>query len=578
MKILIIGGVAAGATAAARLRRLDESAEIILVERGPYVSYANCGLPYYIGQEIVQREALFVATRELIQGRYAIDVRDRTEAIGIDRAAKRVELLDHRDGRRYVESYDRLLLATGSEPLVPQLPGLDEADNCFTLWTVPDADRMNAFISEQQPAHATVVGGGFIGLEMAENLLHRGLRVTLVEMADQVMPPLDTDMARLVENELRHHGVELRLSTALAGLADGGRRVLLSDGDSIETDLVVLAIGVRPNSALAREAGLALNARGGILVDEKLLTSDPSIFAAGDAIEVRDSMTGEATMIPLAGPANRQGRMVAANLLAGEPAAEYGGSLGTSIVRIFDLSVASTGISEKRLRSQGFRLWEDYGIMLVHPLSHAGYFPGGEPLAIKLIYALRDLSERLCREQVLGAQIIGRDGVDKRIDVIASLLHFGGSVKDLSDLELAYAPPYSSAKDPVNLAAYAALNVIEGLSHPMSCADLDMLCAKDPGRIAILDVRNADERAAIAIPDSLFIPLPELRGRLGELDRQKFYVVVCAIGLRGYLAERILTQNGFEARNLMGGMRTWADMELARGSRDLTGQRHESGG
>ena len=545
-KIVVVGGVAGGATAVARLRRLDENAEIVLLERGEYVSFANCGLPYYIGGTIVHRESLFVTDIPSIQAKYNVEVRNFSEVIRIDPKARQV-LVREKGGREYTESYDELLLSTGSTPFVPDMPGKD-FPNVFTLWSIPDTDRIYNYIQEQKPKKAVVTGGGFIGLELAENLAERGIDVTLVEFASQVMQPLDADMAKLVENHLRSKGVRLMLKQGVSQIVDQGRQVVLSDGQRLDTDMTLLCIGVRPNTALAKEAGLKLNQRGGVIVNEHMQTSDPHIYAVGDMIEVKNLVSGLPTMIPLAGPANKQGRAVAANLL-GLTEETYPGSMGTSVAKVFDLTVASTGENEKALQGRGLIYQKDYAYSLVHPMSHAGYYPGATPMTLKLLFSLDD-------GRVLGAQCVGFDGVDKRIDVIASAIYFKGTIHDLKRLELSYAPPYSNAKDPVNMAGFQAANLLKGLSDGVSVQQY--LNSKE--QYTLLDVREDVECAAGTIPQAVQIPLPQLRKRLSELDIQKNYLVYCAVGIRGYIAERILKQKGFKASNLLGGYRTWQDV------------------
>lgn len=545
-KIVIVGGVAGGATAIARLRRLDETADIVLFERGPYVSFANCGLPYYVGDVITDRDDLFVATETSIEQKYNVDIRPLSEVVAIDREKKTVSVENVETGVRYEQPYDTLLLATGSHPFVPKVASIDQ-EKIFTLWNISDTDRIYDYIEKTTPVHATVVGGGFIGLEMAENLACRGMKVTLVEMQPQVMPPLDEDMAKLVENELKDCGVDLLLNTGFQGLNDAGQ-VVLDDGSTFDTDLVLLSIGVRPNNALAVDSSLDLNDYGGIQVDDLMRTSDPAIYAVGDVIGVRDGVFGDETMVPLAGPANKQGRAVAANILnlKEEP---YKGTLGTSVAKVFDLTVATTGANEKKLAKRGMIYGKDYFISLVQPNSHAGYYPGAKMMVIKLIFAADG--------RILGAQIVGREGVDKRIDTIATTLHFKGSVSDLTELELAYAPPYSSAKDPVNVAGYSAENILNGLSTPV----LYRQWKENPQAYQVLDVREQMEVDWGMIPGAIHIPLSQVRDRLEELDSNVHYVINCAVGLRGYLAERILVQKGYKVSNLLGGYRFWEAME-----------------
>lgn len=547
MKIIVVGGVAGGATAIARLRRLDEHAQIILLERGKYVSFANCGLPYYIGGSISQRDALFVSTPESIEDKYGVDIRTEHEVLSIDKKEKTIKVLDKTSGKEYFEGYDKLLLSTGSRPFVPPVKGIDE-DNVFTLWTIPDVDAIHEYIERKKPKKAVVVGGGFIGLEMAENLVERGIEVSLVEMANQVMPPLDKDMAKLVENHMVQKGVKLLLEEGFDGTINNGKTVVLKSGKHIETDLVLMSIGVRPNSELAEKAGLELNARKGIKVSDLQETSDPDIYAVGDATGVEDYVLGGETMIPLAGPANKQGRSVAANILGLKPE-KYHGTMGTSVAKVFDLTVATVGASEKTLQRAGKKYKKDYMVALIHPMSHAGYYPGAAPLTIKLVFGMD--------RKILGAQIVGYDGVDKRIDTIATSIHFKGSVDDLSQLELAYAPPYSSAKDPVNFAGYVAINILDGLSDPLLYRELK----ESPEKYQLLDIREELETVVGNLYNSIVIPLTQLRKRIGELDKDKTYVAYCAVGLRGYVAERILKQHGIKAYNLLGGYRSAMDEE-----------------
>lgn len=531
-KTVIVGGVAGGASCAARLRRLDEQAEIVLLERGPYVSFANCGLPYHVGGVIPERESLIVQTPEILHERFNLDVRVQNEALAIDRKAKTVAVRDE-TGREYRESYDTLVLATGSSPLRPPIPGI-EAPRIKTLWSVPDADEIKELLTTVAVKSAAVVGGGFIGLEMADNLHHAGLRVSIIEALDQVMAPLDYEMALLLHENIRKNQVDLHLGDAVASFEDRGETVVvhLKSGRSVEAGLVILAIGVRPNSQLARDAGLELNARGGIVVDEHLRTSDPSIYAVGDVIEVKDFVFGDRTMIPLAGPANKQGR-IAANNIAGE-ACIYEGTQGTSVAKVFSLSAASTGANEKSLERHGLQRGRDYESIIISQDSHAGYYPGVVPLMLKLIFS-RD------GRKIYGAQIVGRDLVDKRIDTIATVMRLGCSVLDLARLELAYAPPYSSAKDPVNMLGFVAENLLSGKVAISAWDEPE----KD-GEALVLDVREETEQMAYKTPNSIEMPLSELRVRLKELDPEKRYIIMCGMGIRSYVAQRILAQNGFK--------------------------------
>ena len=551
MKIIIVGGVAGGASAAARLRRLDENAEIIMFEKGPYISYANCGLPYYISGTISERDNLLVQTPEAFNDRFNVDVRILSEVVSIDREGKLVEVAERSEAgdelRRYTENYDKIILSPGSKPMRPPIPGIDR-DNVHTLWTVPDVDKIKAYLDEEEPCHAVVVGGGFIGLEMAENLVERNIQVTLVEAAPQVMMPLDFEMAQIVHRHLHEEGVDVHLGSMVKGFeaCENPKRtaVVMADGYRIEADVIMLSIGVQPQTELAKTAGLELNKRGGIIVDKTLRTSDPDIFAVGDAIEIKNLMTGEPTMIPLAGPANKQGRMVAANVLGGTE--EYKGTMGTSIVKIFDITAGSTGLNEKALQAAGKQYGKDYLFTMSHSKSHASYYPGAFPLDLKMIF---DPETR----KVLGAQVVGWEGVDKRIDVLATLIRMGGTISDLTELELAYAPPYSSAKDPVNMAGFVAENMLEGLVENVNWNEIDQY----PDAV-LLDVRDPEEEELGAIPGSILMPLYELRKRLGELDKSKAYIIYCASGVRAYVAARMMMQSGFnDVKNLAGGFSTW---------------------
>ena len=529
-KILIIGGVAAGAGCAARLRRLDESADIVLIERGEYISYANCGLPYHVGGVIESRDALLITKTEVMRERFRVDVRTRSEAVAIDRANRMVRIKQLETGEEYSEPYDKLVIATGSSPLRPPIPGID-SPRILTLWTVPDADHIRSMIREQGARSAVVVGGGFIGLEMAENLHHAGLAVSIVEATDQVMAPVDPEMAAILHANIRENGVGLYLADGVASFDDKGTAVdvKLSSGKILTADIVILSIGVRPNSQLAKEAGLTLNARGGIVVNDHLQTDDPNIYAAGDVIEVEDFIMGDRTMVPLAGPANKQGRIVADNI-AGIPST-YKGTQGSSVAQVFDLTAASTGSNEKMLLRRGLVRGKDYTSILITQNSHAGYYPGALPMFIKLLFSMNGA-------KIFGAQIIGREGVDKRIDTIGTAIRLGADVYALKDLELAYAPPFSSAKDPVNMAGFTAENVLRGL---VRFSDLTI-----PEDAVVLDVREEAELLAFEIPGAVNIPLGQIRARIGELVPTAHYVVMCAGGVRSYNAARILMQRGFE--------------------------------
>lgn len=532
MKTVIIGGVAGGATCAARLRRLDEGAEIVMLERGEYISYANCGLPYHVGDVIRERSALLLQTPEAMRKKYNIDVRVKNEVTAINRDRKTVTIKKLDSGETYEEPYDKLVISTGSSPIRPPIPGIDSS-RVLTLWTVPDTDRIKAFIREKKARHAVVVGGGFIGLEMAENLRDLGLEVTIVELQNQVMAPLDFEMAQLIREHLTENGVELRLGEGVSGFSDNESSVSvkLSTGKTLEADLVLLSIGVRPNGELAKAAGLGVNARGGIITDNRMQTTDPDILAVGDAVEVTDLVFGDRTMVPLAGPANKQGRIAADNIAGIDSV--YKGTQGSSVVKIFDLTAASTGAAEKTLIKRGLVKGKDYETVTITQNSHAGYYPGATPLTLKLIFSTDG-------KKIFGGQIVGREGVDKRIDTLATAMRLGGTVQDLEELELAYAPPFSSAKDPVNMAGFVAGNLLRG---NVKFANWDAV-EKLQG-IQLLDVREEAEVEAFAVPGALNIPLGKLRDQLQKLNRAKPVVVFCAIGVRAYNASRILSQNGF---------------------------------
>ncbi len=547
-RLVIIGGVAGGASAAARARRLSEECEIILLERGPHVSFANCGLPYFVGGEIPEEEDLLVQTPESLRSRFRLDVRVHQEVTAIDRANRTVTVRHVLTGAEEQLAYDGLVISTGAAPLLPPISGIQNPGH-FTVRNVPDVVRIKAWIQETKATRAVVVGGGYIGLEMAEQLVHHGgLSVAVVEALPQVMAPLDPEMAAWLHLELQEHGVQLVTGSAVAafeppspGETAGASVVVLKDGQRLPADLVVLGLGVRPETALAKAAGLEIGDRGGIRVNERMQTSDPLIYAVGDVVEVRDAVTGAWTLVPLAGPANRQGR-IAADCLFGREAA-YHGTQGTAVLRLFRLTAGCTGLNEKALRAAGIA----YQALHLHPSSHASYFPGAEPIALKILFAPDS-------GKLLGAQAVGRDGVDKRIDVLATALKAGMTVEDLAELELAYAPPFGSAKDPVNLAGMAAQNVLAG---DVVLAQWSEIANLDPAKSLVLDVRRAGERANGAIPGSLHIPLDDLRERLGELPRGREIVVHCQSGQRSYYACRILMQHGFAARNLTGSWKTW---------------------
>ena len=543
MKYVIIGGVAGGATTAARIRRNDENAEIILIEKGEYISYANCGLPYYIGGVIEEREKLFVQTPETFGKRFNTDVRVKSEVVEINPETKEIAIRKS-DGDEYLESYDKLLLSPGASPVRPPLPGID-TKGIFTLRNVTDTDRIKKYIDQNQVKHAVIIGAGFIGLEMAENLHAAGANISIVEMANQVMTPIDFSMASLVHEHLVQKGVNLYLEQAVASFAskDGEIEVTFKSGETIMADLVILSIGVRPETKLAKEAGLAIGEMGGIVVNDYLQTSDKDIYAVGDAIEFRHPLTGKPWLNYLAVPANRQGRIAADNMVFGNKVS-YEGAIGTSIAKVFDLTVATTGLPAKRLKQAGI----EYISSTTHSGSHAGYYPNALQMAIKITYAPET-------GKIYGGQIVGYSGVDKRIDQIALFIKQGKTIYDMMKLEHAYAPPYSSAKDPVAIAGYVAGNILSGAMNPLYWRELR---DASPNDVTILDVRTADEHSLNFIEGSVNIPLDELREHLDELPKDKPIYTYCAVGLRGYLAARILMQHGFKnVKNLIGGYKTY---------------------
>lgn len=557
MKYIVIGGVAGGATVAARLRRMDEQAEIILLERGAYVSYANCGLPYYIGGEISERDHLFVQTVKGFQDRFAIDIRVRQEAVEILREQKAVRIKNLETGAEYTESYDKLVLSPGAAPIRPNLEGIN-LPNIFILRNVPDTDAIKNYITANRPRRAVVVGGGFIGLEMAENLHRQGLEVHVVEMGRQVMAPIDYSMASIVHHHMVEQGIHLHLErgvTRFASSASGALEVVLSDEQKIETDMVILSIGVRPETTLAKDSGLAIGALGGISVNEYMQTSDPDIYALGDAVEVVHGVTGKPALIPLAGPANKQGRIVADNIVYGNVSV-YSGTIGTSIAQVFDLTVAAAGANSKLLDREKI----PYLSSFTHSQSHAGYYPGAVSMSVKILFSPEN-------GRLLGAQIVGFDGVDKRIEMLAQVIQNQGTVADLMELEHAYAPPYSSAKDPVNMAGFVADNILKKRVETILWSDVASL----PADAVKIDVRTPAEYELGTIPGFVNIPVDELRGRLAELPKDRLIVVTCAIGLRGYLAYRILKQHGFtHVKNLSGGYKTWSAATMPVGQPDAS--------
>ncbi|MCC8253241.1 FAD-dependent oxidoreductase [Vibrio campbellii] len=560
-KIVIIGGVAGGASAAARARRLSEDAEIIMFERGPFVSFANCGLPYHIGGDIQERSKLLLQTPESFLARFNVDVRVMNEVVSINRQDKTVTVKNLLDGSEYQESYDFLLLSPGAGPVVPPIPGIDNPLT-HSLRNIPDMDRIIKTLETNKVEHATVVGGGFIGLEMMEAFHQLGVKTTLVEMADQVMTPVDREMAGFAHAEIREKGIDLRLGVALSSVEyvanqsianieageddthqhlQGKLTLSLSNGDQLDTDIMIMAIGVRPETKLAQEAGLQIGSLGGIYTNEYMQSSDPSIYAVGDAVEEKDFVTGEQTLVPLAGPANRQGRMAADNMLGRQET--YQGTQGTAICKIFDLAVASTGKNEKQLKRDNIT----YEKVYVHTASHASYYPGAETVSFKMLFDP-------ATGKILGAQAVGKDGVDKRIDVMAVAQRAGMTVEQLQHLELTYAPPYGSAKDVINQAAFVANNIIKGDATAIHFDEIDNLSENQ----VLLDVRNPGELESVGfIEGAINIPVDQLRQRMNELPKDKEIVIYCQVGLRGNVAYRQLVNSGFKARNLLGGYRTY---------------------
>jgi len=541
MKILIVGGVAGGATAAARLRRLDEKAEIIMFERGEYISYANCGLPYYIGDEITDRDELTLQTPESFNARFNVDVRVQNEVLAIDREKKNITALNLKTGKQYEETYDFLVLSPGVTPVKPPIQGID-SNRIFTLRNIPDTFAIKDFINNQKPKTAVVVGGGFIGVEMAENLHNQGLKVTMVEMTDQILAPLDYDMACGVQRHIRSKGVELELGNAVKAITDTGQTLKITLNDAqIEADMMIMSVGVKPENILAKNAGLELNERGYIVTNDLMQTADPNIYAVGDAVEITDFISQKKNTVPLAGPANKQGRIAADNICGGN--AKYTGTQGSSILKVFDMTVAATGLNEKTAKRFGVKYEKSFTVSG----SHAGYYPGSFSMTIKTLFDPEN-------GKILGAQITGIDGVDKRCDVIASAIRFGATAYDLTLLELCYAPPYSSAKDPVNMAGYVIENILKEKNKIFHWHDLENI---DKQNVTLLDVRTSQEFSLGAIPNFINIPVDNLRKRISELDKKKPIYVTCAVGLRGYIAARILLQNGFDAYNLSGGYTVW---------------------
>ena len=541
MKVIIVGGVAGGATAAARIRRLDERAEIVVFERSGFISYANCGLPYYIGDVITEAEELTLQTPESFYSRFRVDMRVHHEVTAIHPEKKTVSVKNLKTGEKFEESYDKLILSPGAKPTKPRFPGAD-LDKVFTLRTVEDTLRIKNYINENHPQSVVLAGGGFIGLELAENLCDLGMDVTVVEYAKQLMSPFDLDMAAFIHNEMRKHGVKLVLGRAVEGLEekDDGIKVLLRDDASLHADMVVLAIGVTPDTVLAKDAGLELGIKGSIIVNDRMETSIPDIYAAGDAVQVKNFVTGEDALISLAGPANKQGRIIADNVCGLD--SRYKGSQGSSVIKVFDMTAALTGINERTAKAMGI----DADTVILSPMSHAGYYPGGKVMTMKVVFEKGSY-------RLLGAQIVGYEGVDKRIDVLATAIRAGMKATDLKELDLAYAPPYSSAKDPVNMAGFMIDNIANGVLKQWHLEDVENL-PRD-GSVTLLDSRTVGEYAQGHIDGFKNIPVDELRERLDEVDKGKPVYVICQSGLRSYIASRILEGNGYTAYNFAGGFR-----------------------
>ena len=546
MKVVIVGGVAGGASTAARLRRVDENAEIIMFEKGPYVSFANCGLPYYIGEVIKDREQLLVVTPETLKDMLGVEARPNSEVLSIDRQNKTVMVKDLVSGREYQESYDKLVLATGAVPIVPPLPGVD-LPGVFILHNIPEMDAIESYLKEAAPKRVVVVGGGFIGLEIAENLVERGLQVSVVEMLNQVMAPVDFELAAMVHHHLAFHNIGLVLGDGLKSIEqtgiDTGMRVNLASGKSLPAEMVILAIGVRPETSLAKAAGLELGVRGTVVTDDQMRTSDPDIFAVGDATQLTHNILQQPTFLALAGPASREGR-TAADAIAGR-ATKFPGVQGTSVVKVFDLTVASTGLNQRQLEQAGL----PFDSVIIHANSHASYYPGAAQMALKLLFSPED-------GRIYGAQAVGPDGVDKRIDVIATAIKGKLSVYELEELELSYAPPFGSSRDPVNIAGFAAGNILRGDAPVMHWNEVESL---DKNAWYILDTRLPEEGTLGSIPGSHNIPLQQLRQHLDELPKDRKILVYCATGQRSYFAVRVLRQHGFDAYNLSGGYKTFAE-------------------
>lgn len=546
-KIIIVGGVAGGASTAARLRRLDEHANIIMFEKGEYISFANCGLPYHIGGTISEREKLIVTSVESMSNKFNIDIRNFSEVVKIDKKNKTVTVKNHKTNEIYEENYDNLVLSPGASPIKPPISGINDCDNLFILRNIPDTDKIKNFINENKPKHVTVVGGGFIGLEMLENLYDLGLNLTLVEASEQVMAPLDIEMASIIHEHIVDKGIQVILKDGVNSFENNGKKIVLASGKEINTDMIILSIGVKPETNIAKECGLKLNQRGAIVVDKYMKTSDNNIYALGDAVEIMDFVNKKPTMIPLAWPANRQGRIVADNICGKK--SEYKGSLGSSVAKVFDYTVATTGNNEKTLKKLGI----NYEVIHIHPSSSASYYPGAFPISYKMTFDPKD-------GKIFGAQGVGINGVEKRIDIIATAIKGNLNIYDLQDVEVCYAPPYNSAKDPVNMLGYYAENIIEKNVNVIQWYEVDKL---DNNNSIIIDIREEFELATGVIENSINIPLTVLRHRLNEIPKNKMIYVTCQVGLRGYIACRILSQNGFDCANIDGGIKTYLAVKKA---------------
>lgn len=544
-KILIVGGVAGGATAAARLRRLNEEDYIVMFERGEYISFANCGLPYHIGEVIKERGALLVQTVEGMKKRFNLDIRNFNEVVSLNTDEKKVSVKNVKTGEIYEENYDVLILSPGAQPVKPPIGGLSESENVFTLRNIPDTDSIKGFVDEKKPKTAVVIGGGFIGVEMAENLVERGVKVKLVEMLNQVMTPFDFEMAQILHKHMESKGVELILGDGVDHFENSGRTIVLKSGLKVENDMVILSIGIRPDTAFIKDSKIEMNDRGFIKVDDKMQTNIKDVYAVGDAVETHDRIFNNPINVALASPANRQARIVADRINGID--STYKGVLGTSVAKVFDLTAASTGFNEKRLKNMDIK----YDTVLIHPLSNAGYYPTAKQLNLKLIFEVPT-------GKILGAQAIGESGVEKRIDVISTAIAGGLNVYDLQDIELSYAPPFSSAKDPVNMAGYAASNILDKMVESISINEVDSLIEKG---IKIVDVRTEYEYNMGHMPNSINIPLDSIRDNLDKFDKNEKIYLTCQVGLRGYLASRILIQNGYKPVNISGGYKSYSQLE-----------------